>query len=646
MYNIILINMPFANVRLPSIALTQLQSRVLSAFEGRVSVDVLNLNQDFAKYLGLDLYGYLTDSSESQNGGLGDWLFRQVAFPDLSNNATKYFERYLPLRTPEALRFKARLIQSREGLDMVINRCVSTYHVDQADMVGFTSMFMQNLASFAMAANIKRRNPALVTVMGGANCEYPMGQIIAQHVKEIDYVFSGPALRSFPDFVKCCLEGQMSEAKSIRGVFSRTDEPQEAGKRTLGDELPMDVPIEIDYRPFLQSIAQNFPNGQVRPVLPFETSRGCWWGERAHCTFCGLNGATMGYRSMSPEQAVRQFDSLFQYSGVVSRLEAVDNILPKSYVKEVLPFLNTPPDMSIFYEVKADLSESDVGALARAGVRHIQPGIESLATSTLKLMKKGTTVFQNVTLLKWLALYDVQPAWNLLVGFPGEGEEVYKRYLELIPLLHHLCPPSGVYPVRFDRFSPYYNEAKDYGLDLHPMAYYAMVYPFGQTELDQIAYYFADKNIAAPYFTSMAKWIGKLRVKVADWLSRWSTPNRGLMPRLFFRPNSTIVCDTRHGTVIDHQVGEAGKAILNFLSKPGRIDAISKGLSHVEGLDVEKELHTLQHKGLLFQEGERMLTLVLEGDHGSRKPPLSRPAHLPNAIPVRSELVDIVPLLV
>jgi ribosomal peptide maturation radical SAM protein 1 len=642
-YKIILINMPFANVRMPSIALTQLQSRVLSALDGRVSVDILNLNHDFAKYLGLDLYGYLTDSFESQNGGLGDWFFRQVAFPDLPNNADKYFERYQPFRTPEALRLKTRIVQSRDGLDEVINKLVSLYHIDQADMVGFTSMFMQNVGSFAMAATLKRRNPAVVTLIGGANCESPMGQIIVKRVRQIDYVFSGPALKSFPDFVKFCLEGQMLQSQSIRGVFSRTDGPR-AGQPSIGDELPMDVPIELDYLPFLQSVAENFPGGEVKPILPFETSRGCWWGERAHCTFCGLNGATMGYRSMSPARAIQLFDSLFQYSGKVSRLEAVDNILPKSYLKDVLPLLNTPPNMYIFYEVKADLTEHDVEVLARAGVRHIQPGIESLATSTLKLMKKGTTVFQNLTLLKWLALYDIHPAWNLLVGFPGEGEDVYARYLEVLPLLHHLCPPSGVYPVRFDRFSPYYDEAKKYGLDLHPLGYYAMVYPFEQADLHDLAYYFADENIAAPYFISMAKWIGKLRVKVADWLSHWSSSNRGMAPRLFFKPNSTIVFDSRVGRVIEHQVGETGKAILELLSKPGRIDTVSKGLSHIEKLDVEKEIQLLQQKGLLFQEGERFLTLVLEGDHGSRKPQLSRQVQLPSAAAIELNTTDTVPV--
>lgn len=639
MYKITLINMPFANVRLPSIALAQLQSRVLSAFDGRVSVDVLNLNHEFAKYLGLDLYGFLTDSSESQNAGMGDWFFRQVAFPDLPDNSDKYFKRYLPLNSPEILRLKARILQSRDGLGALINKLVATYHLDQADMVGFTSMFMQNVASFAMAANLKRRNPAVITLIGGANCESPMGQVIAKRVPQIDYVFAGPALRSFPDFVKCCLDGQMSDAQSIRGVFCRTNALQ-AGQHSIGDELPMDVPIELDYLPFLQSVAENFPDGKVKPTLTFETSRGCWWGEKAHCTFCGLNGATMAYRSMSAERAIRLFEGLFQYSDKVSRLEAVDNILPKSYLKDVLPFLNTPPDMSIFYEVKADLSEQDIEVLARAGVKHIQPGIESLATTTLKLMKKGTTAFQNVGLLKWLALYGVHPAWNLLVGFPGEGEEVYARYLEVLPLLHHLYPPTGVYPVRFDRYSPYYDEAKKYGLDLHPLGYYTMVYPFEQADLRDLAYYFADENINAPYFMMMAKWIGKLRVKMSNWIARWQNPGRGPAPRLFFKPNSTIVFDSRSDKVTEHQVGATGKAILDFLSRPGRIDAVSKGLSHIEGLDAEKEIQLLQQKGLLFQEGDRFLSLVLDGDHNSKKPAMSGQTRLPRAAAIESNITD------
>lgn len=57
-------------------------------------------------------------------------------------------------------------------------------------------------------------------------------------------------------------------------------------------------------------------------------------------------------------------------------------------------YLDTPPGMSMVYEVKADLDEDDFRDLARARVMRIQAGIEALNTSTLKLMRKGTSVFQ------------------------------------------------------------------------------------------------------------------------------------------------------------------------------------------------------------------------------------------------------------
>ena len=58
----------------------------------------------------------------------------------------------------------------------------------------------------------------------------------------------------------------------------------------------------------------------------------------------------------------------------------------------------------------------------------VQPGIESLATPTLKLMRKGTTAFNNIRFLADCAVEGVKPVWNLLVGFPGELAETYEAY--------------------------------------------------------------------------------------------------------------------------------------------------------------------------------------------------------------------------
>ena len=68
--------------------------------------------------------------------------------------------------------------------------------------------------------------------------------------------------------------------------------------------MPIEIPVPLDYESFLDDLSRNFPDGSIQPSLTFETSRGCWWGERSHCTFCGLNGGTMMYRAMAPEQAL------------------------------------------------------------------------------------------------------------------------------------------------------------------------------------------------------------------------------------------------------------------------------------------------------------------------------------------------------
>lgn len=41
-------------------------------------------------------------------------------------------------------------------------------------------MFMQHTASLAMSRKLKEQNAGIITVMGGANCDYPMGGVIAR----------------------------------------------------------------------------------------------------------------------------------------------------------------------------------------------------------------------------------------------------------------------------------------------------------------------------------------------------------------------------------------------------------------------------------------------------------------------------------
>jgi magnesium-protoporphyrin IX monomethyl ester (oxidative) cyclase len=594
---------------------------------------------DVARRFGTGLYSFIATSYEALNCGLGEWIFRKAAFPELEDNADEYFERFLRGGGDVATVWRT-LLARRDVIDACIDDLIAEQRLAEADVVGFTSMFTQTCASIAIARRIKAKNPSVVTVIGGANCETPMGEPLARHVDAIDYVFSGPALVSFPEFIGCLLEDRLDDCEAIDGVMPashrgagrRQPTADEAGATacashaTIGRELDIDHDIALDYTTFLGAYDASFPTGDA-PTLFLETSRGCWWGEKAHCTFCGLNGTNMRYRAMRPSRALEQFAELFRHADRVHRLQVVDNILPRNYLTDVLPFLDTPETMHIFYEVKADLSPDDLRTLARARVQHVQPGIESLATSTLQLMRKGTTAHQNVAFLKACAVNGITPSWNFLVGFPGEHESVYASYLDEIPRLVHLPPPEGIYPVRFDRYSPYFTRADQYGLALTPLDFYRLVYPFPESSLHDLAYYFADRTEDPPYAAAVMRWIDRLRARVEAWRGAWNATSQTTRPVLQFDgPESSVVVDSRAGSIVKHDVGELGRSVLLCLTKGRRGDDVATMLPYADPADVHGTIERLRELGLLFEEQGRLLSLVIGGEAEAQRfwPPNER----------------------
>ena len=611
MFKIALINMPFADAPRPSLSMTQLKSLVSD--QHPVEVEILYLNQEFSKFFGQDLFQFV---SGQYTAGLGDWLFRHIAFPDAQDNTEKYMRRHFPRNDPETTELKQRLLSKRDALEAKLDELIVEFGIADADLVGFSSMFSQNCACFALANKLKRLNPEVKIVMGGANCESPMGEEIVKNVPQVDFVFSGPALISFPELVGHIINGNETACHNIKGVFSSRNVYLLSGDSVAGSEKSVDEYIPLDYSGFIETFDRNFPQNKEEKLLLFETSRGCWWGERSHCTFCGLNGQSMGYRSMQADVAIRQFESMFDYADDCTHFSSVDNILPQKYTREVFPNIHPPAHINIFYEVKASLKEREMALLSEKRVKRLQPGIEALNTGTLQLMKKGTTAFANITFLQYCSLYDILPEWNLLVGFPGEKQEVFEKYLSDIPMLMHLPPPGGCYPVRFDRYSPYFTMADEYGLDLHPYEFYQYVYPFSPESLRNIAYYFQDHNYAADYTAAMIEWIGKLKQQVGEWNARWQDDEAVCHPDLYFIGPDRVF-DSRSGTVVEHQISDLGRQILDFLIKPKTAAAVAQEFSGVPGFDADREIALLRDKQLVFREEDRYLNLVL-ARQGSR----------------------------
>ncbi len=618
MFRIALLNMPFAAYHVPSIGLTQLKAVVDQRLGDRVETRVLYPSLDFAAYVGVELYQRIGGSGESLQAGFPEWFFRAAAFPELPDDADAYFARHFPGHSPAVTSFREAVLAKRRGVPALLDSLIDLYGLDRMDLVGSTSMFFENMVAFALARRLKERNPALVTVLGGATSESPSGQEYIRNVPALDYVFSGPALRSFPRLVENLLTDERAANDRIPGVFSRGNLGE--GVPPMGEELDINVPIPLDYEPFLDALAEKLPAYEVKAVLPFETSRGCWWGEHAHCTFCGLNKSTMSYRAMRPDLAVELIRSLFRYAGRASILMCVDNILQRQYVTEVFPYLDTPEELAIFYQLKANLTEKEIAAMAAARVKLITPGIESLSTPTLKLMDKGVSAFHNLQVLKYCSLHDVHPGWNLLVGSPGEPAETYEKYDADLPKLFHLPAPQALFSIHFNRYSPYFVRAKEYGLDLHPIDYYEMVYPFPKESVENIAYDFMDHNVGADYIAALAGGIDRVRAHIEEWQRRQVREEGGLRPLLYLKgpgPEGTAsVYDSRSGAAREIPLSSVGRRVLARLEEPRRLPILARELADVPEGELAAEVEHLRRHDLLFEEEGKLMSLVLP-----REPP-------------------------
>jgi hypothetical protein len=197
--------------------------------------------------------------------------------------------------------------------------------------------------------------------------------------------------------------------------------------------------------------------------------------------------------------------------------------------------------LDFFFEVKANLTAPRMELLRRAGVRRIQPGIESLSTHVLKLMRKGTSFIQNVECLKNCRTYDVVPIWSHLYGFPGELLEDYERVAEAIPSLHHLQPPGSLNPAIVQRFAPFFDSPELLGIaNIRPNPAYAAIYPFDEATVRDLAYYFRDDRPFTPEL------IGFIRGRLASAISEWRASHmRGASFDWIEVGASSVVTDTR-----------------------------------------------------------------------------------------------------
>ncbi|MBX3327046.1 MAG: RiPP maturation radical SAM C-methyltransferase [Nitrospira sp.] len=483
-----LVNMPFSYAKYPSIQLGTL-SALLKA--NGIPVDCHHLNVRFAHLIGVELH----ESICEKRALFGEWLFSYLLFRENPKRA-EYPQIFKPV-FEQAAQENGKPMGYFEEMATRIAPQFLTWTLRSIDwgqykLVGFTSTFDQNVASLTMAKLIKDLYPEVAIVFGGANFDGEMGLEHLRAFPFIDYVVIGEGEQTFLPFVRQILDGPTDHIPDIPdGVAYRQDGQTRftPNPALFSDFAKTGPPDYDDYYHLLAELGQT-AQGLDR-ILLYEGSRGCWWGEKHHCTFCGLNAQSMKFRAKKPEQVLQEIADLSQRYDAV-RFRLVDNIIDMGYIENLFGRLAEDHcDLDVFIETKSNLQKRQIKTLAAGGVKCMQPGLESLSLNQLRAMDKGATPMQNIVCLKWSQYYHVMVSWNILLGFPGETNEDYQRQLDLIPSLFHLQPPEATGKFWLQRFSPYFTRPHEYGVRITgPGMAYEYVYDARQVDLKKIAYDF------------------------------------------------------------------------------------------------------------------------------------------------------------
>lgn len=447
---------------------------------------------------------YTTVATDQVFDGLGDWVFAGSLYDDdqwgVAQLTAYAAERGTSLDAVLAMRPHAGAFIAQAAREILAS---------EPDVVGMTSTFLQNVPSLALAKELKRLRPEVITVMGGSNCDGVMGHALHRNHPFIDHVVRGEAEKALPALLGHLEKG--TAPVDVTGLCWWDGAVSRANGEASG-AVPFGAAPAPDYDAWQESFDSSSMAQFVEPRLVVEGARGCWWGEKHHCTFCGLNGSLMKFRAKPGEQLWSEIDRLVRRHQILD-VVTVDNIISMDYFKDFLPMAaESDWDLRIHYEVKSNLSSDQVALLGRAGVTHVQPGIESLNNRVLGLMDKGVSGARNVRTMRECENYGLTCVWNYLYGFPGEREEDYTAVIGQLPALRHLQPPSGATRITLERFSPYHTDPALGFPDRRPAAMYQHVYQLPDDELTDLVYMFD---------TPPAGIQGEVEDRLVEEIDRW-----------------------------------------------------------------------------------------------------------------------------
>jgi ribosomal peptide maturation radical SAM protein 1 len=433
---IALVAMPWSRRDRPSAAIGVLAAYVRRE---RPSVDLVCRSEyvEIAQRVGDAFYDQVGNHAYE----MGELLYTPVLYPEQETDLRRFFEEWArknvalargvdPASVNWGSTFDRVVATLREHVEAVAEEMAAGY-----DAVGLTTCFGQLFANLALCAAIKRRAPGVLTFVGGSTVSARVGPSLLAEYPFVDFIVQGEGELPMVALIDAILSGDPEAAASKPGILSRAQAAQHPNGVALWEVPKMDDLPLPDYDEYVERAEEH----GIDWFLPVEGSRGCWWDRTKRtgdpkntCYFCNLNVQWGGYREKSIPRLAAEMDALSDRYQVL-KVFFLDNIIRSKGVIDLADaFRALGKDFSIFYEMRANIQPLELAALWEAGLRSTQFGVEGLSTSLLRRIGKGTTLLQNLSVMRTCTELGIRNGANLIVDFPGSTEEEVAETCEAI----------------------------------------------------------------------------------------------------------------------------------------------------------------------------------------------------------------------
>ena len=425
---IALISTPWPLYNRPSIQLGTLKAYLRSIYPD-MQVEAQHVYLTLAQSIGYRQYHEI-----SKRTWLAETVYAALLYPERLQQIEKFFNQESGRKS--VLR-AAGLGSITAGVKKISDDFINSRNWGEYLLAGFSVSLCQLTSALYFIKRIKEKFPKLIIVIGGSTFSGTTTADFFKLFPEVDAVINGEGELPFSQLIAYLIKlPSLSGMSPIKGLSTPEvvkDHELPVGFQQITSLNTLPPPDYDDYFDLLRSFDSH---NVFFPVLPIETSRGCWWrqsgvsdkanpkmpGCAAGCAFCNLNLQWEGYRTKAPSQVVDEINHLTAKHQTLS-VSLVDNVLPRNTSMEVFAKLDRlKKDLHLFSEIRATTSWAELKVMGKAGMQEVQIGIEALSTPLLKKLHKGTSAIQNLEIMKNCEALGIENISNLILYFPGSDE--------------------------------------------------------------------------------------------------------------------------------------------------------------------------------------------------------------------------------